>query len=95
MFEGFPLESLGLLTPSALLGLCILAIITGRLIPLKTHERELQIRDRQITYLEQALKVSREVEQRQTGQIGELMEHSRVATAIIKSLPHAEEGVST
>lgn len=87
MLDAVPLGLLSALTPSALLGLCLFSIITGRLVPVKTHERELLVRDQQITYLRAALDACREADGRRTNQVSELLEHSRVTTAIIRSLP--------
>ncbi len=87
MLEQVPFDLLGTLTPGALLGLCIFYIITGRLVPIKTHDRELLIRDQQIQYLRDALNTCRDAEGRRADQVSELMEHSRVTTAIIRSLP--------
>lgn len=95
MWEGLPLEWLGALTPGALLGACVAAIIAGRLIPLKTHKREIEVRDKQIEYLRQALEVYQEDSRRRALQVHELLEHSRMTTAIVRSLPHAEESTPT
>ncbi len=92
MFEDIPLGLLGELTPSVLLGLCILLILIGRLVPVRTHDREIKSRDQQITFLQEALAASLETEQRRVEQIDELMEHSRVSTAIIQALPGVDRG---
>lgn len=95
MFEEVPISILGTLTPSALLGLCVFFIMTGRLVPVKTHDRELLVRDKQIEYLTHALTTCREAADRRADQVGELMEHSRITTAIIRSLPEVESGEIT
>src|SRR5690606_18579875 len=61
----------------------------------KTHDRELLVRDKQIEYLTHALTTCREAADRRADQVGELMEHSRVTTAIIRSLPEVESGEIT
>lgn len=86
MLEQLTFDALSTLTPSALLMVCIAFIITGRLIPVRTHERELQDRDQQIAYLQAALNTCRETDDRRTSQVSELMEHSRTTTAFFKSL---------
>jgi hypothetical protein len=86
VFLDLPPGIFGTLTPSVLLGVCVLFILTGRLVPVKTHERELGIRDKEIDYLRDALDTCREAEQRRTDQVAELIEHSRVTYAIINAL---------
>lgn len=86
---------LGALTPSALLGLCVIFIIIGRLIPASTHARELAEKDRQIKYLQEALNTCRDVEEYRTAQVNELLEHSRAVTAVMRSLRARTEGELT
>jgi len=86
LLEQLSFDALSTLTPSALLMVCIAFILTGRLIPVRTHERELAARDQQIVYLQSALNTCRETDERRTEQVSELMEHSRSTTAFFKSL---------
>lgn len=86
MFTELPIEIIGALTPGALLGVCVLYIITGRLVPLKSHERELSTRDEEIIHLRNALDICYQSAQRRAEQVSELLECSRVTVEIIKSL---------
>lgn len=87
-----PLDVLGAVTPSALLSLCVIFIVIGRLIPAKTHERELQEKDRQILYLQDALATCRNAEEHRTSQVNTLLEHAHVITAIMRSLRTEADG---
>lgn len=93
MFEELPIELISTLTPSALLGMCILFILVGRIVPLRSHERELSIRDQEIEYLRTALSTCHDAELHRSSQVSELLEHSRIATAIIRSLTVTDEEV--
>lgn len=94
MLDDLQFSLLGALTPGALLGLCIFFILTGKLVPIRTHDRELQVRDQQIAYLQAALDACRAVDEHRAGQVSELMEHSRITTEIIRSLPAGLDGES-
>lgn len=92
MLEEVPVNFLGMLTPGALLGLGIFFIMTGRLVPVKTHDRELLIRDQYISYMRDALDTYHENERRRANQISELLEHSRANTEIIKMFVADKKG---
>lgn len=89
-----PLDVLGTFTPSALLGLCVIFIIIGKLIPANTHTRELAEKDRQITYLHDALNACRDAEEHRTAQVIELLEYSRSIAAVMRSLRTRADGES-
>ncbi|MET9909666.1 hypothetical protein ABZZ74_23175 [Streptomyces sp. NPDC006476] len=79
----------------ALLTLVILLILTGKLIPRRTHEDVIADRDNwRSAYLES--EKARKVEHEQTG---ELLEMARLGGHILTALPHPghadEEGVSS
>jgi len=79
----------------ALLTLVILLILTGKLIPRRTHEDVIADRDNwRQAYLES--EKARKVEHEQTG---ELLEMARLGGHILTALPHPghadEEGVSS
>lgn len=75
-----PLELvLGVLTPAGLLGLAVWMILTGRLVPGRTHDRVVrettEERDRWRDIAERALK-----------QNGQLLEGARTADAVVKAI---------
>lgn len=81
MIDGMPILSF---TPELLLGLLVLAIITGRLVPRRTHEDSLHDRDQ----WRAAHMVSEQARQVSADQVEELLEHARTTDAFIRSLPH-------
>lgn len=84
MIDGVPILSL---TPGVLLGVLVLAIITGRLVPRRTHEDALHDRDQ----WRAAHMVSEQARQASSDQVHELLEHARTTDAFIRSLPHPRD----
>lgn len=79
MLESLP-GWLGSWSPPALLGLVVLLVISGRLVPGRTHDRALA----RIEKLETTLELRNE-------QIAELMELSRTTVAAIQALPKVRD----
>lgn len=82
------------LTAGVLLGIVILSIVLGRLIPVRTAERELADRDAQIASWKAAYEAERQRGEVQAEHLGELMELSRTTVAIVQALPRAMTGGS-
>jgi hypothetical protein len=71
------------LTPSAALGLVVLMILTGNLIPRKTHEREL---NREITRGDEFKALA----DKALDAHAELVESTRITADALKAIPKAE-----
>jgi hypothetical protein len=80
VLEGIPV---GTLTPAALLGIIILFIAMGRLVPRRTMDDV--IKDR--TEWREAHRVSEQARLELQQQVNELLEHSRATSAFLQSLP--------
>lgn len=80
--SGIPAELLGTLGPTALAGLAVLMVLSGRLIPRSTH-------DAVVADLRQTIEVERERGRLLLEQNGELLEHARTTTAVITALSPA------
>lgn len=78
---GIPIE---VLTPAGLLGLVILFIVMGRLVPRRTMEDVIRDRDE----WRAAHKISEESRAELAGQTKELLEYARTTDAFIRSLPY-------
>lgn len=89
--SGIPLDSL---TPAALLGLAILLLLLGRLVPRRTYEDLKNDRDRwQVAHQE-----SEAARQEMAMQMRELLETGRTTEALLRSIagqqPRVPPGVS-
>lgn len=91
MLDGIPAELVGALGPTALVGIAVLLVFVGRLIPRSTHESIVASKDEQIKYLKEALALEVERGQLQGEHLGELLEHSRAVDQFIKALPRGAE----
>lgn len=74
----------GTLTPAALLGILILLIALGKLVPRRTMEDIIHDRNEWRT----AHRISEQSRVELAGMVGELLEHARTTDAFIRSLPH-------
>lgn len=83
MFDGFTGELVGALGPTALLALAVLLVLNGRLIPRGTH-------DAIVADLRETVATERQRNEVLLRQNGELLEHARTTTALIKALPSPE-----
>lgn len=84
MLDGVPIVQL---TPGILLGVGILAILTGRLVPRRTYDDVKEDRDS----WRAAHQLSEHERVIVTEQMKELLEHAKTTNAIIRALPHAAE----
>jgi len=75
---------IGALTPAALLGILVLLIALGKLVPRRTMEDTIHDRDEWRT----AHRISEQSRVELAGMVGELLEHARTTDAFIRSLPH-------
>ena len=82
--EGLGGIPVGALTPAALLGLVILAIVMGRLVPRRTMEDIIHDRNE----WRAAHRISEQSRMELAAMVGELLEHARTTDAFIRSLPH-------
>jgi len=77
------------LTPSALIGIVVLLLLTGRLVPRRTLDDSLKREDQWRTAhgrSEDARMVSESARVEMTGQVRELLEHAKTADALIRSI---------
>lgn len=76
------------LTPYGLVGITILLILTGRLIPRRTLDDALHDRDE----WRAAHRISETSRAEMAGQVDELLEHARTTDAFIRSLGDRRDG---
>lgn len=81
IIEGLTFDTLA---PSALAGLCVLLILTGRLVPRRTVEDITHDRDE----WRAAHRISEAARAEAASQVEELLEHARTTDAFMRSLPH-------
>lgn len=89
-----PLAELG---ASSILGMTVLMVFRGHLIPKRLHEERMHDKDQQIEYLRTALVQEQVRGSELTAQVGVLMEVAATAEHVLTSLPVAAgrtEGVS-
>jgi hypothetical protein len=91
MLDGLPAEFIGAVGPTALLGITVLFILGGRLIPRSTHDAIVASKDAEIAYLRATVATEQERGALQAEQVHELLEHSRTTVAVIQSLPRAAQ----
>lgn len=77
--DGVPL---GVLTPSALLSIVVLMILTGRLIPRRTYDDMMHDRDE----WRAAHRISETARVESVSQVDELLEHSRTTSGVLDAL---------
>ena len=70
------------------------AIITGRLVPLQTHKRELEGRDKQIVHLTKAHDTLSEAHGETTRQNTQLIESLRITDRVLESMNREAGGVT-
>ncbi|WLP90266.1 hypothetical protein [Gordonia sp. NB41Y] len=79
----------GDISTGALLAVAVVLLLTGRLIPRTTHDREIADKDAQITYLQAALDVNREKSSELLRQNGLLLDAARSGTLAAAALQQA------
>lgn len=84
MIDGLPIAQLG---PTGLLGILILLILLGRLVPRRTLEDVIAEKNDWKAAYEQ----EREARAVGAAQVDELLEHARTTDAFIRALPQAAQ----
>jgi hypothetical protein len=81
MIEGIPVGAYG---PTALVGIAILLILTGKLVPRRTYDDVIHDRDE----WRAAHRISETARAVAADQVEELLEHARTTDSFIRALPH-------
>lgn len=77
--------------PPAIAALAVLGVLTGRLVPSRTYDRELKHREDQITIWREAYTNERARAELHAQQVDKLLELSETTVDIVKALPRAKE----